>query len=57
MEIYLVYRYFDEMQDSCVVAAFASEKDAMEFKEMRSNMIKDIKPMDYFYITPIHLFK
>lgn len=53
MEIYLVYRYFADVQDSCVVKAFASEVDAMNFKEMRSRMIKDSSPLDYFYITPI----
>ena len=57
MEIYLVYRYFSDMQDSCVVAAFANEVDAIKFKEMRKSMVENIKPSDYFYITPIHLVK
>ena len=34
MEIYLVYRYFSEMNDSCVIAAFVNEVDAMKFKEV-----------------------
>lgn len=57
MEIYLVYRYFSDVQDSCVIQAFANEVDAMNFKEMRSRMIKDCKPLDFFYITPIQFVK
>lgn len=57
MEIYLVYRYFDEMNDSCVVAAFVKEGDALAFKKMRSKMIENSEPHDYFYIVPQHLVK
>lgn len=57
MEIYLAYRYFAEDKDTCVIKAFESEKDAMEFKTRRNAQLWEDGATDYIYIVPCHLVK
>lgn len=57
MEIYLVYRYFVEDKDSCVIKAFVNEEDAIKFKERRTKALESDEKLDCFYICPIHLVK
>lgn len=55
MEIYLAYRYFTEEKDSCVIKAFESEKDAMEFKARRNAQLWEGGTADYIYIVPCYI--
>lgn len=57
MEIYLAYRYFSNEKDACVIMAFKSKKDAMEYKAKRNAELININSADYFYIVPCHLIK
>lgn len=57
MEIFLVYRYFFEDKDSCVIKAFEHEEDAIKFKERRTKELESQEKLDAFYIVPIHLVK
>lgn len=57
MEIFLVYRYFFEDKDSCVIKAFVNEEDAIKFKERRTKELESQEKLDAFYIVPIHLVK
>lgn len=57
MAIYLVYRYFVEGKDSCVIKAFVNEEDAIKFKERRTKELESQEKLDYFYICPIQLVK
>lgn len=57
MEIYLVYRYFVEDRDSCVIKAFVNEEDAIKFKERRTKELESQEKLDCFYICPIQLVK
>lgn len=57
MKIYLAYRYFSNQKDACVIMAFKSKKDAMEYKEKRNAALININSADYFYIVPCYLIK